>query len=333
MTEALLVNPYDVEAIEDALYRALCMPEDEQVARNRLMQERLRQFPVQRWAMEFVEQLRQAHGLQEEMTGRALTEQVRAELVREYRQARRRLLVLDYDGTLVAFAPRPDQAAPDPALLDLLGRLCADPRNTVVLVSGRDRHSLERWFGELTVGLAAEHGVWVREGAGPWKLAQEVSDEWKRDVYPILEAYATLTPGAFVEEKGFSLVWHYRGVEQKLAETRSRELKGTLAMLTEPLDVGVLDADRALEVKPLQAHKGRAVRRWLEAGARGGRGYDFVLAAGDDFSDEDMFAAVEPYGWTVRARPGPTRARFWVHGYRQVRELLEELAAGGHRPG
>ena len=327
LTEALVVNPHNVEEVASALYRALTMPAEEQVARNRAMQQRLRQFTVNRWAGEFVEQLRQVRSLQEDLATRVMTPDHRARLVEDYRRASRRLLLLDYDGTLTPFAERPERALPDAELLGLLQKLCDDPANTVVVVSGRDRHSLERWFGHLKVGLVAEHGVWLKVAGGDWELAERLQTDWKESIRPIMESYAAITPGAFVEEKAFSLVWHYRRADPMLAELRSRELKNALTQLTAPLDLGVLEGDRAIEVKNLRIHKGRAVTRWLEAPTADGKSpYDFVLAIGDDTTDEDMFAAVGPEDYTIKVRFGPTRARFYLESPAQVRELLSELS-------
>ena len=331
LTEALLVNPHNVEEVAAAIHRALTMPADEQVTRNRAMQRHLRQFTVNWWAGEFIEQLRQARALQEDLATRALTDEQRTRLVEAYRRASRRLLLLDYDGTLIPFADRPERALPDAELLELLQRLAADPANSVVIVSGRDRHSLSRWFGELPVGLVAEHGVWIRAAGGDWELAERLQTDWKESIRPILESYAATTPGAFVEEKAFSLVWHYRRADPMVAEARSRELKNALTQLTAPLDLGVLEGDRAVEVKHLLINKGRAVSRWLQtAGGDGQGGYPFVLAIGDDTTDEDMFAAVGPHGHTIKVRFGPTRARWYVEGAREVRRLLTELAQPGH---
>ncbi|WP_324667861.1 bifunctional alpha,alpha-trehalose-phosphate synthase (UDP-forming)/trehalose-phosphatase [Geochorda subterranea] len=325
LPEALLVNPHNVEQMAAALDEALSMSEDDQRARNRLMQQRLRQYDVDWWATTFLRRLEEARGVQRALAQKRLTEADRRAMVQAYRAAQCRLILLDYDGTLVPFAGRPDYAWPDPELLELLQALCDQPRNRVAFVSGRDRHTLTRWLGHLGAAMAAEHGVWLRSPGGEWELVEELADpQWKRVIRPVLEQFAAQTPGAFVEEKDFSLVWHYRQVDPALASVRLGELKSALMQLTARLDVGVLDGDRAVEVKDAAINKGRVTSRWLE----GGR-YDFILAAGDDTTDEDMFAALPAEAYTIKVRFGPTRARYYVDDSRALRDLLAEMARPG----
>jgi len=322
LPEALLVNPHNVEQMAAALDEALAMSQEDQQERNRVMQQRLRQYDVDWWATTFLKRLEEARQVQRALALKRLTEADRRALVEAYRKARRRLILLDYDGTLVPFAGRPDYAWPDPELLELLQALCDQPRNRVAFVSGRDRHTLSRWLGHLGASMAAEHGIWLRSPGGEWELIEELADpQWKRAVRPVLEQFAGQTPGAFVEEKDFSLVWHYRQVDPTLAAVRVGELKSALMQLTARLNVGVLDGDRAIEVKDAAINKGRATGRWLEEGR-----YDFILAAGDDVTDEDMFAALPPEAYTIKVRFGPTRARYYVDDSRALRDLLAELA-------
>lgn len=321
LPEALLVNPNNVEEMASALASALTMSEHEQRERNHVMQERLRHYDVTWWAREFLKGLQEARAMQEALYQRRLAGEARRELLEAYRRARQRLILLDYDGTLVPFAGRPEYAWPDRELLQLLQALCDDPKNHVAFVSGRDRTTLSRWLGHLRAAMAAEHGVWLRSPGGEWEVVEELADpSWKEAIRPVLEQYAAHTPGAFVEEKDFSLVWHYRQVDPSLATVRVGELKSALMHLTARLNVGVLDGDRAIEVKDANINKGRVTSRWLEGGA-----YDFVLAAGDDTTDEDMFAALPPEAYTIKVRFGPTRARFYVDDSRALRELLAEL--------
>lgn len=322
LPEALLVNPHDVEQMAEALARALTMDEQEQRSRNAAMQQRLRRYDVAWWAQTFLQRLDEARAAQEALARKRLGREDASRLAEAYRRASRRLLLLDYDGTLVPFAGRPDYARPDRELLELLAALCGDPRNRVAFVSGRDRATLSQWLGHLPAAMAAEHGVWLRAPGGEWELAQTLADpRWKAVIRPVLEQFASQTPGAFVEEKDFSLVWHYREVDPALAAARLGELRSALMQLTARLNVSVLDADRAVEVKDAAVNKGRVAARWLEGG-----GYDFVLAAGDDTTDEDMFAALPPEAYTIKVRFGPTRARFYVEDARALRGLLAGLA-------
>lgn len=324
LSEALVVNPNDVEEVAEALHRALEMPEEEQRQRNAAMQARLRSSTVRAWAERFCAELERARREQETLERRWLDPGRAEALHAAYARARRRLLLLDYDGTLVEIADRPERATPDPEVRELLARLCADPRNRVVLVSGRDRDTLDAWFGDLPVDLVAEHGAWVREASGPWQAEAQVEPGWKDKVRSVLQAYAANTPGALVEEKAASLAWHHRGVDPVLASVRGRELVATLVQLAGTTPVGILHGKRVIEVRDPRVGKTRAASRWLAAGP-----WDFILAVGDDTTDEELFAALPEGAHTVRAGFGPTRAGWIVDGPRGVRALLARLASSG----
>jgi len=189
----------------------------------------------------------------------------------------------------------------------------------VVLISGRDPETLGRWFEDLPITLVAEHGVFLREDSS-WRITGDYTDEWKETVRPILELYADRTPGAFVEEKRYSLVWHYRLAESELGEMRAHELKEALLDLVQPLGLMVLEGQKVLEVKPREINKGAIARRILSEGA-----YDFVLAMGDDWTDEYLFEALPPESFTVKIGYGLTRARYRLEGVEEARRFLEEL--------
>jgi len=202
-----------------------------------------------------------------------------------------------------------------------LGALAEVPANEVVIISGRDRETLQRWFGGLKVRLVAEHGAWIKEDT--WQAAQSLGDEWKDEIRPVLEFYTDRTPGAFIEEKDFSLVWHYRRADPELAEIRARELKEELLVLTANLNLGVLEGSKVIEVKDVSVNKGRAAMQWLR------RPWDFILAVGDDWTDEDVFAVLPEGAYSIRVGLNPSKARFNILSHSQVLELLEQLLQRG----
>ncbi len=320
--EALLVNPMNRVEVADALQAALAMPKEEQIARNRAMQARLRRYNVVRWASEFIEHLLAIRRVQEELLASVIGPEERTRLIADYRAARRRLILLDYDGTLVPFADRPELAAPDRRVKKLLATLCADTKDEVVVVSGRDRGTLDDWLGDLDVGRIAEHGVWVKERRGGWQTVAPLRNAWKAEVRPILELYTDRTPGALIEEKEYSLVWHYRRVDPALAGVRAMEIKETLLQFTSNLALEVREGSRTIEIKNTGIDKGRAVARWL-----GKSSWEFVLAIGDDWTDEDTFRALSDSAYSIRVGLAPSTARFNVESIDDVRQLLSDLAS------
>ena len=317
--DALIVNPQDVNEMAQALYRALTMSEEEQRTRMEKMQDRLKKYTVKNWAEDFMnEQMR----LMEEQKGEntnQLTEQDSQKILEDYRKAKDRLIILDYDGTLMEFQTDPAAVVPDEELLSMLGALHNTPGNRVVVNSGRDRGTLEKWLGPVGIDLAAEHGVWVKSGKG-WKSAPGVINHWKKGIRPVLDSMVERTPGSFVEEKEYSLAWHYRMTDKDLGEKRVREFRNELLYLTSNLDLQVLEGNKVVEIKNAGVNKGKSMVNWLAE-----RDWDFILAIGDDQTDEDTFKVMPPKAYTIKVGMAKTAARYQVVSVGHVRGLLGEL--------
>ncbi len=321
LPEALLVNPNNTSEIADAIKRGLEMPADERRVRSRVMRRRLERYHVVRWAQDFMDGVEEVKSLQAELSGKRLTAELQDEVVERFARASRRLILLDYDGTLTPFVPTPEEATPDRRLLELLRELAAAEQNEVVVISGRDRATVDLWFGELPVGLVAEHGVWLRPVGENWDTVEPLDDSWKQELRHVLEFYVDRTPGSFLEEKDYSLVWHYRKTDHEFGAIRLGELKEDLAHLTANFDLGILEGNRVVEVKHAGINKGRGVAHWLRQGS-----WDFVFAAGDDRTDEDMFAVLPEWAYSVRVGLKPSQARYHLRDPQEIRQFLERLA-------
>lgn len=118
-----------------------------------------------------------------------------------YNSSKKRSLFLDYDGTLTGFMKNPGDAHPDEELHKLLHQLEEDERNTITIISGRDRNSLENWFNGHRINLIVEHGVWIKKHQKEWRMLANVNNSWKPGIRPILESFVDRTPGSFIEEK------------------------------------------------------------------------------------------------------------------------------------
>jgi trehalose 6-phosphate synthase/phosphatase len=320
MGEAVLINPHHREEIARALETALAMPVEEQIRRNRLLQDRLRRYDVNRWADDFVQALMETQTIAAAQRARSLTGRARSALIQQYHAARRRTLFLDYDGTLVPFMGNPKQAQPDAEVLELLAVLGNDPANEVVVVSGRTRVELQEWFGRMPVSLIAEHGVWLRPMQGEWRLLKDINTDWKQKVRPILQFHADRLPGALLEEKEFSLAWHYRQADPEQGAQQAKELMDDLAGYTRNIDVQVLEGNKVFELRNTGVTKGTAAQAWIAS-----QPADFILAVGDDRTDEDLFRAMPPSAFSVRVGLAQTAARYHLGNHMAVRRLLREL--------
>ena len=319
--EALIINAHNKGAIVKAIKDALEMPLLEQIDRNRLMQERIARYDVSRWSSDFVNALSDIKKTQRELYVRKLSESTRQKLIDDFQASRNRLLLLDYDGTLVGFRGKPAQAGPDNEIVDLLLDLSENDKNCVVIISGRDKNTLEQWLGNLDVSLVAEHGAWIKHKDKKWQCTHPLEAQWKDTIRPIIELFSDRTPGSSLEEKDFSLVWHYRRADPELAYIRGHELRDALMNLTENLDVRVFEGNKIIEIKSAGVNKGRAVEFWIAK-----QKWDFLLAAGDDYTDEEMFQALPDEAYSIKVGLSISKARFQVNTMNEIRLLLKELA-------
>lgn len=318
--EAIIVNPNNKERVASALKQALEMPESQQKETNRVMQERLKRYTVNRWAKDFLENLSLVKKIQKKLAARKLSKKTERKLINRYLRAKKRLILLDYDGTLIPFSISPQKAKPTNNILKLIKSLEKNSKNEVVIISGRNKDVLEEYFGHLNIGLVAEHGVWAKEKNKNWRIIESLENEWKKEIKPILEFYVERTPGSFIEEKDFSLVWHYRKTDFKLASLRVKELKEDLRHLIANLNLGFLEGNRVVEIKTAGVNKGKAIISWLSKTK-----WDFILAIGDDQTDEDIFTSLPKSAYTIKVGFSPSQARFNLKSYVEVRKLLRKM--------
>lgn len=330
MGEALIVNPYDEAGVAQTVERALAMPAEEQRERMRALHRRVMRGDALHWGTRFIDELQDASCSAVGPTAELVPSLPVDEMVASFRRAGHRALLLDYDGTLVPLARHPRDASPSEELLRLLGHLSADPNTDVAIVSGRPRKDLERWLGSVPgLALFAEHGALARlSGSSDWELlARRPVTDWKPLVLPVLEQVADRTPGSFVEEKEFSVVWHYRLSDPEVGEWQANELIAMLGGMLADTEIVASRGNRTVELRVIGAEKTTVAERLRLP--RPGRA--FLLAAGDDETDEDLFEQLRLAGdgaWTVRVGDGATAARYRLPSPRAMLKVLRLLGNG-----
>ena len=321
LNESLIINPNNFEQIVDTIKMALEMPEEEQVRRNKLLQKRLKRYNVEKWAKDFMKSLRETRSSRKAFKPIELTENVRKDLFDKYSAAQRRILFLDYDGTLRKFVDKPEEAMPDQRLLELITRLGEQKNTRVVLISGRDKETLGTWWKNVPIELIAEHGVWNRPVSEKWQMTENLNNNWMSSVRPVLETYVDRTPGTFIEEKNFSLAWHYRKANPELGEVRANELSGVLRDMISNHGLSVLQGNKVLEIKNSGVNKGKAANKLLV------EKYDFLFAIGDDWTDEYLFTELPDQTVTVKVGMNKTEAKYYIEDVDDVLELLEQFVS------
>jgi len=321
--EALIINPIDHKEVADAVAKALDMPEKERKERNNTMKNRIKSYDVHIWADDFIHQLSQVKINQRMLDIKILSDANREELINSYNLSTQRLILLDYDGTLVPFSKFPNNALPSQQLIDLLKHLSAIPNNRVVIISGRDKIFLHKWFGSLNISLVAEHGCFFKSQQGEWERTMDTSNfaTWKSKIAKIFDKYVKRCNGAYLEEKEAALVWHYRNADPDFAFVRTQELKDELdEYLSHHKELQLMEGNKIVEVKHAGFDKGSSAKKLIDNYKP-----DFILAIGDDKTDEDLFKSMPIYAFSIKVGISQTNAKYNLSHQSEVTELLQLL--------
>lgn len=320
MGEAIIINPNDEDETANAILQALEMPYDEQLKRIDAMQKRLKRYDVYKWAKDFVSALKRVNRLQKDFLAKKISPKINNEILDSYNKASKRAIFLDYDGTLKGFMDDPQAASPDSELLKLIESLADKEKNVLTIISGRDKETLGKWFEGKKVNLICEHGVWLRREGGDWEMLINASNSWMPVIRPVLEGYVDRTPGSFVEEKNYSLVWHYRRAELELGEMRGKELRNELTELMANHHLEIMEGNKVVEVKSGGINKGSAANKFLM-----NMNADFIMAIGDDWTDEYLFRELPESAITIKVGIKHTNASYKLETTDAVRKFLESF--------
>ena len=324
LSEAILINPTDKAEIAGAIAKALDMPVSDRRTVLERMQKRLQTYDVFAWAEDFFDTMARVKQEQHVLEVRLINRSIENQIVQKYQKAARRIIFLDHDGTLVPFSRYPEMAVPSERVLSQLKRLAADAMNTLVIVSGRKQEFLDKWFGDMPIVLVAEHGAFIRTPSAGWSSEVDADQAWKQHVLPVLQRYADRCTGAFIEEKNLSLVWHYRNADPGISLLRSQELKDELReLVSHDSKLQVVEGHKVIEVKKSGYDKGTVALRLLALAA-----YEFILAIGDDKTDEDLFRALPEQALTIKIGVMASLAKYNFKDQQGVLKLMDHLLEG-----
>lgn len=318
LSDALIINPNNPEAIEWALLDALEMCQEEQFERMGKMQKVISRQTVMKWANDFITELTRICLRNKENDRKRISPSRIKALCLSYKLAKKRLLILDYDGTLSAFVNKPEDALPTPELLHLLEEFSSDPNNRVVISSGRDLSTLEKWLGHLPLDMAAEHGAFYKEN-GQWnKKTSAVT--WDEEILQIFQEFLDKTPQSKLEIKETALVWHFRKVDAWLASIREQQLMTALVKPCTKLHLQIMRGNKILEIKSPEYNKGAEALRLMQ-----GAQYDFIMAIGDDTTDEDTFNALPKSAYTIKVGGPCKSADYYLLTQSETLPMLQAL--------
>lgn len=318
LSEAIIINPNDEMQIAEGIKTALEMTKTERVERNKIMNERIKRYNVEFWATEFMNRLQKVEI--KEIVKLPKDEIIDKKMIFEqFKQSKSAILFLDYDGTLVDFQSTPMQAYPSRKLKNILQKLSQIPNTEIVIISGRDHQTLDRWLGNLHVNLVGDHGLWYKTKDSEWRKTISIDSTWKDRMRHVLEIYVDRMPGSFIEEKTHSVAFHYRKCEPEMVSTKMSEIKDALFSIKGNYPIEIQEGHMVLEIKDQRVNKGSATYLFTNH-----HDYDFMLAAGDDVTDEDMFKALKD-AVTIKIGYGYTLANHRLQTVKEFRELLEDM--------
>ncbi|URE26226.1 hypothetical protein MUK42_15958 [Musa troglodytarum] len=354
LSGAFRVNPWSIEDVSDALYRSINSGETERQMRHEKHYRYVSTHDVAHWARSFSQDLERAckdhHSWRCWALGFGLNFRVLYlspnfrklmlnHLVSSYKNAHRRAIFLDYDGTIMPEASI--NKTPRQETLSILNSLSTDPNNTVFIVSGRGRASLSEWFTSCeSLGIAAEHGYFIRwRKDAEWESSSVLVDlDWMKMAEPVMQLYTETTDGSYIELKESAIVWHHQFADHDYGSCQATELLDHLESVLANEPVVVKRGQHIVEVKPQGIGKGLVVENLIGTLNKRGKPLDFVLCIGDDRSDEDMFESInsiassnlfplvpEVFACTVGQKP--SMAKYYVEDTGEVVRLLRGIAA------
>lgn len=242
-------------------------------------------------------------------------------LVLKYNASNSRLLLIDYDGTLVPLEENPQAVRLDDDGRDILKRASNDGKNQVVLISGRDREFLDRSIGDLPIVLVAEHGAFYREPGANWNEMFIASNEWINTALPAFKALAFHYEGSLLEIKDYSLAWHYRKISTKVTKSDKKQILAAIRSLPVHNYFQIYDSEFTIELRTPKINKGSFVAQWM-----GTRKFDFVLAIGDGKTDEDLFKMLGDQSYTIKIGPSSaSHAAFHLNSQMDVIPFVHSL--------
>jgi len=330
LSGSMMVNPWDQKKCIETLHEALTMSEEYKNIRYEHNRDYVFTHHSTFWLKNCVKTLEQTN--RDPVVSQIQRMSVHS-LLQAYRTSKRRLILLDYDGTLTPIVKVPSLAIPTEELVSVLTSLGQNPKNVTYVITGRERRVMDEWLGGIPIGMSCEHGSFFRpfklNDTTPWQnCTSELDLSWKGAVTAILEDYADRTPGSFVETKEINVSWHYRNSEPEFAEYQTKDLIQHLQDLPN-LPVDILPGKKVVEVRPQGISKGSVVRKILNQEIADG--VDFILCIGDDKTDEEMFEEVNKKEevknrFTITVEKKPSVATYFSDNQRHIIDMLTKLA-------
>ena len=299
MFEALNVNPYETELFADVIHRAVTMPKDERELRMKLLRRREKERDVNFWLQTFLQSVNCVNADSNHKKLMPMTEEDFSQFLEDYvTESSRLALLLDYDGTLAPIAPHPDLAIIPPETKKVLQRLANMPDVNIAIISGRSLENVKQMVGIEGLTYAGNHGFQITHPDGS-VFRYPVPHDYEEKLKKLKEYLSEVSfKGAWMEDKGTGISFHFREVDSKYTNDVIKEAKQCFSKA----GIDPYPSHMAFEARPpVTWDKGRAAIYIL----RSLFGVDWsdrisTIFAGDDKTDEDAIKALGGMAVTFR---------------------------------
>lgn len=288
----LAINPWHYQGIADAFKVALEMGEEEKAYRYEKLHNSIMHHTGEFWVRNLSEHLNNVFDEQFRRDTMSIPRLSASNLIKDYEMTRKRLFILDYEGTLTNYGSVNNTVITNvDKIIDILGDILEDKKNCVYVMSGRTVEELELAFSRLPhLGLIAENGCFVREGGvDEWTQFpdEEKTQAWKKAIKDILQYYVERVEGSWVEERQCSLIFHYQS-EADTASRQAGECANQINDASQSQRVRAIPTKDSVIIEPADYDKATAAQHIFEKCPESDRP-EFLFVAGNDRDDEAVF--------------------------------------------
>jgi trehalose 6-phosphate synthase/phosphatase len=319
LCDAFIVDPANISDIAQAMNDALMLNNEEQRYRMVNMQEVIKKYDIFHWVSDVLEELPGVFSDKDQSN--TFNAAITSEISNAFFSANKRIFFLDYDGTLSNIHENPENAMIEPNLLASIRVLASYTDTKVIIVSGRRAGFIEESFREVSIDYAAEYGSVLRKSNNKI-VSHEITDTWKPTARTILEKIMPATGETVIEEKDFSMVIHFKRNSLKKFDVYLSSLLKEFKDISTLYFLEIVQAKTSFEIKPVSINKGKALGNWLYD-----QSYDFIFAAGDDESDEEMFKMLPSYAYSVRIGDKSSHAKYISEKNAVIIDMLKKIAS------
>ncbi len=233
------------------------------------------------------------------------------------------LLVLDYDGTLLDFVDHPSKAILPRNKQEMLSKINVQPNVKLIINTGRTSSQMDEIIADKQIDIIADHGLSHRVNT-VWKHYPTDTIYWKSKVRSFMQQVCRECPGSFIEEKSFSICWHYRPCEEKIGLHYAEKVHEFVNTELNPGNPRILKGKKVVEVIAAEANKGEIIRQTFPKESD-----TLYVGIGDDITDEDMFTALQEFEehLTIKVGPGNTSAEYRIDNWKNTWDILKKLVS------